>query len=311
MTMELNELNKNARGGTELMEQRIRKYVDFDGIQLICSRVRELDKDKKKILWVHDLSEDPEVAHLKNGGWLKFDKIVFVSHWQQAMYNKVLGVPYNMGIVIPNCIEDMGTHEKPDPEEKVRMIYFSTPHRGLNITYSVFNELYKSYGDSIELNVFSSFDLYGWGERDEQFKEIFKLCEDHPGINYSKSVSNDEIREELKRTHILAYPSTWQETSCLVLIESMASGLYCVHSSLGALPETSMGLTAMYQYGEDMNAHASNFYMNLDRGIQNILNSDTLSKELLQLTSTLAATKYDVKNIIPRWESLVNQIRGT
>lgn len=306
--MELNELNKNAMGGTELMEQRIRKHVDFGEVQLICSRVRELDENKQKILWLHDLAEDPEVSHLANGGWQNFDKLIFVSHWQQSMYNKILNVPYNAGFVIPNCIEPAPEHTK--PTDKIRLIYFSTPHRGLNIAYSVFNELYKKYGDQIELNVFSSFDLYGWGERDEQFKPLFDLCEEHPAINYSKSISNDAIRKELERSHILAYPSIWAETSCLTLIESMAYGLTCIHSSLGALPETSMGLTTMYNYLEDPNVHSGNFYAYMDKKIEMHLEGSAEVQSVNTLVSGITNMKHDVKNIAPVWNRLLDQMNN-
>src|SRR5690625_6625708 len=92
-----------ARGGTELMMERLEKSVSpffFEKFQIIPSRVREIDSSKKQILWCHDLALDPEVALLKNGGWRQFEKIVFVSHWQQSQYHSLLGVPYDAGIVI-------------------------------------------------------------------------------------------------------------------------------------------------------------------------------------------------------------------
>jgi len=306
--MEINELNKNAMGGTELMEKRIRSHVDFDGFQLISSRVRELADDKKSIYWLHDLAGDPEVAHLANDGWTKFHKLVFVSHWQQAMYKEILNVPYNAGVVIPNCVEAAPDYVKKSGEDKVRIIYFSTPHRGLNVAYHVFDLLYKHFGSRIEFNVYSSFDLYGWPQRDEQYKPLFDLCEKHPGINYHKSVSNETIREVLKEQHILCYPSTWQETSCLTLIESMTFGLNCVHSSLGALPETSLGLTSMYNYCEDLNTHAGALYNVMFNAINAELEGNKSLKEVQSLIANISNTKYDVRNVVPSWKALLNQL---
>lgn len=261
--MEKNELNKNAKGGTELMQERIERDCNqslLPHFQIIHSRVRDLDPKKKKILVLHDLAQDPEVQHLKDGGWQKFDKLVFVSHWQQQMYNLYLGVPYSAGVVLRNAIEPIPAHTKPD--DKIRLIYYSTPHRGLDILYAAFNQLAKEH-DNIELNVFSSFQLYGWPQRDEPYKELFQKLREHPKVNYHKSVSNERIREEIQRSHIFAYPSTWQETSCLCLIEAMSGKLVSVHSSLAALPETSMGLTQMYGYLENPQDHANRFYAEL------------------------------------------------
>lgn len=258
----------NPMGGTELMANRILEGCNpslLEHFQIIHSRVRDLDPDKKKILVLHDLAGDPEVAHLKDGGWEKFDQLVFVSHWQQQQYNLFLGVPFEKGIVLKNAIEPIETHQKPNG--KIRLIYTSTPHRGLNILYPVFAELAKEF-DNIELDVYSSFNLYGWPERDKPFQDLFKQLEDHPQVNYHGSQPNHVVREALKNAHIFAYPSTWQETSCLCLIEAMSAGLMCIHSSLAALPETSMGLTPMYGYIETPDDHAQRFYLELRNAIQ-------------------------------------------
>ena len=96
---EKNELNQNANGGTELMQNELYKRIDkelLDNFQIICSRVRRI-KDKKRILWCHDLADDGEVAHLKDEGWKNFDKLVFVSHWQLNDYMAHLGIPHSSG----------------------------------------------------------------------------------------------------------------------------------------------------------------------------------------------------------------------
>ena len=51
------------------------------------------------------------------------------------------------------------------------------------------------------------------------------------------------------------------------MIEAMSAGLLCVHPNYGALPETSMGLTWMYQWNEDKNAHAGNIYNILNQAL--------------------------------------------
>ena len=254
-------------GGTELMQKRLHESIPasiLNNFQIIPSRLRKLEAGKKHIYWVHDLATDPEVKHLEKGGWKKFDKIVFVSHWQQQQYHDILGVPFSAGTVIKNAIEPIETHDKPG--DVIRLVYFSTPHRGLDILVQVFQELSKKY-DNIELDVISSFELYGWKERDKPFELLINYCKKHPKINYYGSMPNDQLREHLKKCHIFAYPSTWVETSCLCLIEAMSAGLTCVHSSLGALPETSMHLTMQYDYHEDKEKHAQIFYSNLKNAI--------------------------------------------
>ena len=96
--MERNEVNKNAMGGTELMMKRLYDTLDpnlLDRFQIIGSRARELKEDKVRILWQHDLPDDPESAHLANGGWKRYHKLVFVSNWQMQRYIQMYDIPWS------------------------------------------------------------------------------------------------------------------------------------------------------------------------------------------------------------------------
>lgn len=269
-----NEMTKNAMGGTELMAMELESRLPSDLVekfQIIPSRVTTLDNSKKKILWLHDLAGDPASQHLMNGGYNKFDKLVFVSHWQMQSYINHYLIPWYKCTVLQNAIKPIQITEK--PTDKIRMIYHTTPHRGLNILYSVFEKLAEKY-DDIELDVYSSFKAYGWEERDRKYETLFEACKHHPQINYHGYVSNDKIRSALQKAHIFAYPSTWLETSCIALLEAMSAGLLCVHPNYGALPETAANWTWMYQFQQNPNDHASVFYGMLETAIHAIRNNE-------------------------------------
>ena len=87
---------------------------------------------------------------------------------------------------------------------------------------------------------------------DSYYQQLFTKIKNHPNMTYHSSVPNKVIRESLQNSHIFVYPSTYQETSCLCLIEAMSAGCICIHSSLGALPETSNNLTNMYPYSSNL-----------------------------------------------------------
>lgn len=305
------EVSVNARGGTELMGERLEASLDPDllsNFQIIRSRVRDLDETKVRVLWLHDLPDDPESHHLADGGWKKFARLVFVSNWQMQRYIERYDIPYSKCIVLQNAINPIEPHDK--PTDKIRLAYWSTPHRGLNILVPVFQKLAEKH-DNIELNVFSSFSLYGWGERDEPYKPLFEQCEQHPNINYHGALPNDQLREHLKNQHILAFPSTWVETSCLVLMEAMSAGMLCVHSNLGALYETGANWTTMYQYQEEPNEHAAHFYHNLNDAI-GYLNTESIQSRI-QSQKGYADVFYNWEIRAQQWqaflESIVNEPR--
>ena len=276
------ELSKNAMGGTEQMKYGLQNRINpdvLDKFQIICSRVRDIDPSLIPIYWLHDLPQDPESQHLAQGGFNKFEKLVFVSNWQMQAYINHYGIPWYKCIVMKNAIDPIPSI--PKPTDKIKLIYHTTPHRGLNILIPVFIKLAEKY-KNIELDVFSSFEIYGWKERDEPYAALFKACEDHPQINYHGFKPNSVVREALQQAHIFAYPSTWVETSCIALMEAMSAGCLCIHPNLGALYETGSNFTWMYQYIEDPRDHMTALYGIVENAI---LAMETQQNDVIQYTS--------------------------
>ena len=309
--MERNEVNKDSKGGTELLQERLyggdipRELLEK--VQIVFSRARDLDPDKKKIYYCHDLPEDPESSRLSDPMYRKkFDKFVFVSNWQMEKYNEVRGVEYNRSTVVKNSIVPIDTTKR-TKSDKIRLIYHTTPHRGLQLLVPAFVELCKRHND-ITLDVYSSFKIYGWEQRDAQYQELFDICRNHPNIKYHGTVSNDEIREALLSADIFAYPSIWKETSCLSLIEAMSAGLLCIHPNLAALSETSMGLTWMYQWNEDANAHAGGFMQVLHQGIEVMRNQREGIEADLKLQKIQVDRVHGWNNKANEWKALLESI---
>ena len=266
-----NETNQNSMGGTERMVMELAKRANPDLLkecQIVGSRVRELEDDKVRIFWAHDLPNDPESEFLRDKNKMnQFHKFVFVSNWQMQGYMQTYGIPWSKCIVLHNAIDPI--ESLPKESDTIRLIYTSTPHRGLNILVPVFEKLAEKY-DNIHLDVFSSFEIYGWKQRDEQYQELFDQIQNHEQMTYHGSQPNDVVREAIQQSHIFAYPSIWPETSCLSLMEAMSGGLTCVHSNYAALPETAANWTRMYQLHEDPSHHAAIFYGMLESAIQHI-----------------------------------------
>ena len=129
-TSTLDAVSEKAIGGTELMRDWLFTEMEKaepglkDKFQFISTRVRNLDVDKQRILWIHDLANDPEVQHLKDKeNWKNFERIVFVSHWQQHQFKMLLGFPYEKGVVIQNAVYPIPEHEKPK-DGKINVCYF-------------------------------------------------------------------------------------------------------------------------------------------------------------------------------------------
>ncbi len=291
--------------GTNLISDRISKECDqglLSQVEVLHS-CEEPSQSKKSILVIHSLPDDPDVQKLKDHGWKKYNKLVFVSHWQQEQFFLYFGIPYSAGTVLYDAIEPLPVHTKPNPEKgKLRLIYNLPVERGLDYLYVVFDELSKQY-DQLHLDVYCDLD-----ELDNDQLDLKNRLKNHPQISYKSRVSNDKIRKALEKAHIFAYPCVWQETSCLALIEALSAGCYCVHSGLGALKETSLGITQMYSFQDDKQKHIDTFYVELKKAILLHNHSYDYVKVNTDTMKAIADYKYDWTIREGQWNKLLEDV---
>jgi len=304
------ELSRNAMGGTELQGKALYDHLGqefLEPFQIIPSRVRKIEEGKIPILWLHDLPGDPESEHLKDEkSRERFKGMVFVSNWQMQMYNMQLGVPYaGNNMVLQNAIEPFTPHDKPD-DGIIRLIYHTTPHRGLGILVPVFEKICEQF-DNVELDVYSSFSIYGWPERDAHFEPLFDRIKAHPKMHYHGAVPNAEVRKALQKAHIFAYPSIWPETSCIAAIEALAAGCITVCPNYAALPETTANFAWMYQFSETAHEHANRFANVLVGAIQAVASKNENLKQNLNHQTDYFNHFYNWEMRAYQWKSYLSQ----
>jgi glycosyltransferase involved in cell wall biosynthesis len=310
MPLATDNLSAKAMGGSEIMKYKLIERLPkelTDQFQIFVSRIQEpLNPDLIKIYWHQDLPEDPNaIEPLKNNGWKNFDMLVFNSSWQQTVFQRAFNIPHWKSTVLCNAIDPFERTEKPDPSENVNIIYHTTPHRGLELLVPVFERLADD-DKNITLDVYSSFSMYGWSERDAQYQELFDRCKDHSQINYHGYQKNDVIRKALINAHIYAYPSIWTESSCISLMEAMSASVLCVHSNLGALWDTGGGLTRMYPFDEDANIHANRFAILLKDAIDSV-RTKNINAELMFVKS-YADIRFNWDRRQREWSSLMESL---
>jgi glycosyltransferase involved in cell wall biosynthesis len=86
-------------------------------------------------------------------------------------------------------------------------------------------------------------------ELEQRFEPVFTTLRSMPGVVLRGNVRQHELAREFMRSAVLAYPCTFEETSCITAIEAMAGGCAIVTSRLGALPET-LADAAVFVEGE-------------------------------------------------------------
>ena len=236
----------NPRGGTELQVELLYKHVDntlLDKVQITTSVPEKipLHPTKPNILWQQNSYDQPNLApwFKDKDNHKKYDWYVFNSHWCYEKFRMMFDIPTHKCLVIKNAIDKIESRKldytKGDP---VKLIYTSTPWRGLNVLLAAMQLLNNK---NVHLDVYSSTQVYGDQFKevnDDKFKELYNQAKSLKNVSYIGYKPNEFIKDNLKNYHMFVYPNIWEETSCIAAIEAMAAGLYCVTTDYGALFET-------------------------------------------------------------------------
>jgi glycosyltransferase involved in cell wall biosynthesis len=271
-------INQNPRGGTELQFEYLRKHVDpklLDQVQ-ICTSVPEsipLSKDKINILWQKNSYDQPNLApwFKDKSNHKKYDWYVFNSNWNFEKFRMMFDIPLERSLVIKNgvdTIEPISTiYKKGDP---IKIIHHCTPWRGLSVLLGAM-QLVKN--PLISLDVYSSTEVYGKNfhdQTDDQYKALYDQARQLPNVNYIGYKPNEYIKEHLKDYRLFVYPSIWEETFCISLIEAMAAGLYCVSTNYGALFETGAEFPMYIPYSNNYESLARKFAQGIEVAAQSL-----------------------------------------
>lgn len=300
-----------AMGGTELLLGNLTTALPelCEQVQIICSRPELCEmQDKPKVLWCHDLANDPQIAKIKDKGYRnQFNRIVFVSHWQQQMFNLFLGLPYAEGSVIKNGVPLLAPKALPKPRVngKLRFIYTSTPHRGLGVVAAAAEALAKERQDW-ELHVYSSFDIYGWVGADKGYQPLYDALRANPCVVYHGTQPNAVVRQACLDAHVFVYPSIYQETSCLAIQEAMMAGCLAITTAYGALIETCGEWAWMMPYTENPEHLSYLTLAHMRRALDHY--DDSFVPDILAAQSQYFQNFWSFESRVPSWKALLTTV---
>lgn len=190
----------------------------------------------KKLIWLHDvpgknqfLPEDSDT----------YDNVIVLSQF----HKKVLaGVPEEKIFVSRNGLNIPDFENITEERNPRRMIWASSYDRGLQpFLKFVWKEVLKEVPDA-ELRIF-----YGWntydamvkdGKRDQSWKDEMVELMKQPGIIEYGRVGHKKLTKEYFKSGIWAYPTTFEEISCIGAMRAQVSGAVPVVNDYAALKET-------------------------------------------------------------------------
>ena len=304
----------NPKGGTEILKEQLIAQLpeeSLDGINLIGSICHPslVKEDKINILWQHLSYDQPNVQYMRDRKFVdSIDYFIYVSHWQYNKFREVYKIPEYKSFVIKNATHAFDTVEK-QKDNKIKLLYTSTPWRGLAILIKAIEILNKTRED-FEVDIYSSTKIYGskFDENEkDKFEVLFDKCKNTPNVNYLGYADNDSVRAAVQRSHIYAYPSIFEETSCLAVIEAMSAGCHVVTTNYGALPETCGEFATMIEFDSSGQNLIERYAETLNSVIDNYKNN--LYKDDLEMQIKYYNKNYSWETRIQEWKNFLNYVR--
>ena len=304
----------NPKGGTEILKEQLIAQLpeeSLDGINLIGSICHPslVKEDKINILWQHLSYDQPNVRLMQDRKFVdSIDYFIYVSHWQYNKFREIYKIPEYKSFVIKNATHAFDTVEK-QKDNKIKLLYTSTPWRGLAILIKSIEILNKTRED-FEVDIYSSTKIYGskFDENEkDKFEALFDKCKNTPNVNYLGYADNDLVRAAVQRAHIYAYPSIFEETSCLAVIEAMSAGCHVVTTNYGALPETCGEFATMIEFDSSGQNLIERYAETLNSVIDNYKNN--LYKDDLEMQIKYYNKNYSWETRIQEWKNFLNYVR--
>jgi glycosyltransferase involved in cell wall biosynthesis len=200
-------------------------------------------KSRVSICWVHDVHLGPELTHARA---LRIDKFLCLSNWHRDFFLSRHGNVHQSQVKVTRNGIDTSRFNKAIIRNNRRVMYTSSPDRGLPVLLSVWPSIREQVPDA-ELHIFYGFEnweksatMAGDGG---QLSLISKLKKDlsalkSDGVQYHGRVDQNQLSDEFLKSGVWAYPTWFSETSCISAMEAQAAGLEIVTSPIAALNET-------------------------------------------------------------------------
>lgn len=199
---------------------------------------------KINLLWLHDLALYRSAATINNCLW-NVDGVLPVSAWHGKQIAEVWGVDPSVIYPVRNGVE-LGLYVSAIPEERIehdkfKLLYAARPERGLENLVKPDGVMARLAKISPDYRLyFCSYD----NTRDEArayYEQLWAWAKERGNCINLGSLTKRELADVERQCDLYVYPTTFEDTSCIMAMECAAAGLPFLASEVGALPETCRG----------------------------------------------------------------------
>jgi FkbM family methyltransferase len=290
------------------------KLQQFDVVVSIsCAglALRDAGLSAPLVLWTGHNGDEPSVQKLidpaERSAWTR---IVLKSEWQKSVFQERFDLePWRAGVIgnaispsverTPRARDFYFENDRPPV-----LLYSSAPFRGLDVLLRAFPAIDASVPGSTA-RIYASMAVYQKDGENDEYHALYERCRRLSGVEYYGSVNQPALAAALSKADILSFPSTYAETSCVTVMEAMASGCIVVCSDLGALRETSAGFGYLMPYppAAHANLRAALFTSALLQAVADSRREPAVMRRRLEDQIAFARSNYVWSARAEQWES--------
>lgn len=206
---------------------------------------------KRNYLWLHDLALKPHAHDVHSGLW-QTDGVFAVSDWHKEQIHKVYKIPKEYIFTVPNCIDIDLYDDSKKPDDKVfnnvnnimektgsehAMIYSSRPERGLENLVGEGGIMERLLKEEVPAHLFVCHYDNTTPQMAGYYDYLWQRCNILPNVTLMGSLTKKELADVQRLASLHVYPTAFEETSCITVMECAAAGLPMLTTRVGNLKD--------------------------------------------------------------------------
>lgn len=172
-----------------------------------------------------------------------FDGVVFISEWQQRVNKKYIKPKWKQAVIRnamnPFILPSFAANESIlSAKTKPPILLFSGSFTRGAFHIPPLLEKIREHRNDFSVEMYCNLNPSRDPEKDAAYVEWLR---GQPNITHIGMAGQKELIRHMHRASIMLMPNPWPETSCISMIEAMASGMDVIATARAALPETGEG----------------------------------------------------------------------
>jgi glycosyltransferase involved in cell wall biosynthesis/2-polyprenyl-3-methyl-5-hydroxy-6-metoxy-1,4-benzoquinol methylase len=252
---------------------------------------------KMNYFWTHDLALKRFQGHINAQLW-NTNKILAVSEFHRKQICETYGVAEEFSGVLPNGIDlnlwDLKKANSAEDKKAGKIMFYShRPERGLENLVKPGGIMEQLHKVDPEINLVVCGYDNTTQEMQGYYNHLYSLCDRLPNVRNVGYLSKDQLAQFQMNAWLHVYPTEFEETSCITVMEEQAAGTPVMATRVGALPETLKGAGVYWSELKD-------FVKNITYLSKNPGKWETIRNHCLN-----SAKRYDINSVVDGFEKMV------